>query len=189
IVHVYVDGREVDRIHFTNVDVVFPQEPIKGPDTPEGMPDRISAGDDGNWGTYLGEIQVYPNLYGLHALDFDVVGPDDDPKWGDAQVEAVAYDELDHSYFVVAGTVGTAPPAGPGQPLNAPFLQVVAQLAQQPAARVQGRQRFAVAGIPVSAVQIDAAVERGFEDGNDWSWGVYYTVRLDSDGGPLTGIW
>ncbi len=189
MIHVYVGGRETAGLQFTNVDVVLPENPIKGPDTPVGMLDRISVGG-GNWGTYYGKVQVYPMLYGLDVIGFGVAAPNNNPEYGVAAAVAPFYNVLNTSVMMVAGLSQTSPPASEEAPLNAPFLQVVAHLAPQPALQppVLGQQRFAVAAIPIAVQVVGAQPRRGMDRGTAWGWGVMYDLLIVSDGGQLLGI-
>src|SRR5262249_4744199 len=76
LVKALVNGLETSRLELTNAGIVLPER-VRGPNTPEGMIDRISEGT-GNWGSFYGVASVAPNLQGIHGVYFQIQRPEDD---------------------------------------------------------------------------------------------------------------
>jgi hypothetical protein len=187
VVTASVDGAETGRTAFTNVGVVLPQTDIKGEDTPDGMADRVSIGA-GNWGTYYGTMQVYPNLMGFDVLSLSIQSPNNDPKYGQAAASDPELPVLTNSVVTVDGTQETEPsPDGQGD--YAGFLQLVAQVGNGQIAKPKG---FAAANkVTVITATLATPVNGGkiTVNGNQyWFFGVDYNMEAKADGGDLTGL-
>ena len=68
IVKALVNDLETSRLQLTNAGIVL-LDRVRGPNTPEGMIDRISEGT-GNWGSFYGVVTVTPNLRGIYGPAF-----------------------------------------------------------------------------------------------------------------------
>jgi len=192
IVTATVAGRQTGRDDFTNVGVRLPLH-VRGLDTPEGMPDRISVGP-ANWGRYVGVISVFPKLLGIGGggVQWSVTRPDnaDKEKYGNATVSAQDVERgnlLSSTVLEVVGLTQTA--ATQGQ--HAGYLHLQAEVTSN--YRVSRRTNsygFSVAAIPIAIKASDAtrlygAANEPPSEKPGWFWGVRYDLDIVADGGSL----